>query len=67
MTTKYVADVHQGFDLNPFTVTGNVSSMYWRGTIRCGTKTVARTNRYKTRKAAERAAAKLLKVFEVAA
>lgn len=67
MTIKYVIDVHQGFDLNPFTVNGNVSSMYWRGTLRCGTKTIARTNRYKTRKAAERAIAKLLKTLEVAA
>jgi hypothetical protein len=67
MTATHVIEVYQGFDLNPFTADGNLSPVYWRGAVRCGAKTIARTKRYKTRKGAERAAAKLLKVFEVAA
>lgn len=67
MTTKYIVDIFQGFDLNPFTVEGKPSPTYWRGAIRCGTKTLARTDRYKTRRLAERAAAKLLTQLDAAA
>lgn len=64
MTTKYIVDIFQGFDLNPFTVDGKPSPTYWRGAVRCGTKTLARTDRYKTRQSAKRAAKKLLIRFD---
>ena len=64
MTAKYIVDIFQGFNLNPFTADGKPSPTYWRGAIRCGTKTVARTSQYKNRKSAERAAAKLLTQFD---
>jgi hypothetical protein len=67
MIEKYKAEVFQTFNLNPFTANGKASPTYWRGAIRCGTKTVARTEWFKTRKAAERAVSKLLTQIEVAA
>ena len=66
MTAKYIVDIFQGFNLNPFTADGKPSPTYWRGAIRCGTKTVARTGQYKNRQSAERAAAKLLAQFDTA-
>lgn len=67
MAAKYIVDIFEGFNLNPFTVSGKPSPTYWRGAIRCGTKTIARTGQYKTRKSAERAAAKLLIKFDITA
>lgn len=57
---KYVVSVSKAADFNlmsPFTL----GKTYWFGLIRCDHKTVARTNKHKTRKAAESEVAKLLK------
>ena len=61
MDNKYIVEVFEAFDMDLFSSDLKPSPPYWRGAIRSGTKTVARTDRHKTRKAAEREAAQLLK------
>ena len=63
MSTQYTVEVFEGFDMNLFSPNPTPSASYWRGAIRRGTRTVARTDRHETREAAEREAAELLKQF----
>jgi hypothetical protein len=58
-TNEYVVSVSKAVDFTlfaPFTT----KKSYWLGLIRCGHKTVARTGKHKTRKAAKSEVAKLL-------
>lgn len=57
---KYVVSVSKAVDFNmmtPFTT----KKSYWLGLIRCDHRTVARTGKHKTRKAAKSEVEKLLK------
>jgi hypothetical protein len=60
---KYAVSVSKAVDFNlmtPFTT----KKSYWLGFIRCDHKTVARTGKHKTRKAAKSEVEKLLKQIE---
>lgn len=67
MSDQYTVDVFEATDVDIFSPNLTTSAPYWRGAIRRGNRTVARTARHKTRKAAEREAADLLKQFTPAA
>ena len=58
---KYTVDIFEAFDMDLSSLTPSAS--YWRGAIRRGTRTIARTDRHETKEAAEREAAELLKQF----
>jgi hypothetical protein len=63
MSAQYTVEVFEGFDMNLFSPNPTPSPSYWRGAIRRGMRTVARTDRHETKEAAEREAAELLKQF----
>lgn len=63
MSDQYTVDIFEAFDMNIFSPNPTPSASYWRGAIRRGNRTVARTDRHETKEAAEREAAKLLKQF----
>ncbi len=63
MSTQYTVEVFEGFDMNLFSPNPEPSPSYWRGAVRRGTRTVARTDRHETKEAAEREVLKLLKQF----
>jgi len=61
MSNQYTVDVFEAFDMDLSSLTPGPS--YWRGAIRRGMRTVARTDRHETKEAAEREVAELLKQF----
>ena len=63
--SQYTVEVFEGFDMNLFSANPTPSQSYWRGAVRRGTRTVARTDRHETREAAEHEVAELLKQFTV--
>jgi len=63
MSTQYTVEVFEGFDMNLFSPNPTPSAPYWRGAIRRGRRTVARTDRHETKEGAEREAEELLKQF----
>ena len=65
-STEYTVDVFEAFDLNIFADDSTPSPSYWRGAVRRGPRTVARTDRHQTRAAAEREVLELLAQFGTA-
>lgn len=63
MSTQYTVEVFEAFDLDIFSSDLKPSASYWRGAVRRGTRTVARTDRHQTKEAAEREVLELLKQF----
>ena len=61
--SQYTVEVFEGFDMDLFSPNPKPSDSYWRGAVRRGTRTVARTDRHTTREAAEREVAELLRQF----
>lgn len=62
----YTVDVFEGFDMDIFSPDPKPSASYWRGAVRRGARTVARTDRHPTREAAEREVLELVRQFTVA-
>lgn len=62
---QYTVEVFEGFDMDLFSPNPKPSAPYWRGAIQRlpGGRTVARTDRHKTREDAEREVAELLRQF----
>ena len=63
MNNQYTVEVFEAFDMNIFSSNLEPGPSYWRGAIRRGMRTVARTDRHETKEAAEREVAELLKQF----
>ena len=63
MSTQYTVDVFEGFDMDLFSPNPKPGPSYWRGAVRRGMRTVARTDRHQTKEAAEQEVAELLKQF----
>ena len=61
---KYVVSVSKAADFNLFNPFDTTKKSYWLGLIRCDHRTVARTDKHKTRKAAKSEVEKLLKQIE---
>lgn len=61
MSNQYTVDIFEAFDMDLSSLTPSAS--YWRGAIRRGMRTIARTDRHETKEAAEREVAELLKQF----
>ena len=61
--SQYTVEVFEGFDMDLFSPNPTPSDSYWRGKVRRGTRTVARTDRHTTREDAEREVAELLRQF----
>lgn len=60
MSAQHKIDIiFEGFDMDFCAM--RAGDPYWRGAIRLGSKTVARTRRYNSRQAAEREAKALLR------
>ncbi len=63
MSAQYTVEVFEGFDMDIFAPKLEVGPSYWRGAVRRGTRTVARTDRHQTKEAAEREVLELLRQF----
>jgi molybdopterin synthase catalytic subunit len=62
MSAQHKVDIFEAFDMDFSTL--KPGAPYWRGAIRLGSRTLARTRRHNTRKAAEREAKALLKQLQ---
>lgn len=67
MKNEYTVEVFEAFDMDIFSSDLKPSAPYWRGAIRRGFKTVARTDRHETKADAEQELAILARQFNIKA